>query len=198
MCIAICVGRKSSDPRPFLPPRRRGGALGARSWRLSNSLGSNRNARKARCRSGARPCAGAVACHPRLLHSIKRSISDLAVAADALVTQQTAVGGVAGVPQFLEFLEVAQPSTNGGVAVVVDDRLDDSTPWVITRERKRGSVRLLTPGSKINCTWSGRPSSRFSRITSCADGQPRAYYAPIVVDCHAATCRSATPGAWRP
>ena len=37
---------------------------------------------------------------------------------------------------------------------------------MITRVRNLPEVRRPTRRSKINCTWLGRPMSRFSRITS--------------------------------
>ena len=42
----------------------------------------------------------------------------------------------------------------------------------MTRVRCRVGVRRLTRRSKINCTWSGRPMSRFSRITSSKKTRP--------------------------
>ena len=42
----------------------------------------------------------------------------------------------------------------------------------MTRVRYREGVRRLTRRSKINCTWSGRPRSRFSRNTSSKNTPP--------------------------
>ena len=46
------------------------------------------------------------------------------------------------------------------------------TPSVMTRVRYREGVRRLTRRLKINCTWSGRPMSRFSRTTSSKKTRP--------------------------
>lgn len=49
---------------------------------------------------------------------------------------------------------------------------EGSTPSVITRLRKREGVRFVTRRSKTSLRWSGRPLSRFSRITSSNKTRP--------------------------
>ena len=121
----------------------------------------------------------------------ERVFADRAIVADPLDVQETSVGLKADLPQGGE---VRQPSADVEVVRVVDGRLRPErpsflvvlldprvlvvdvqrgvTPSVITRVRNRPGVRLVTRRSKMSWTWSGRPMSRFSRMTSSKKTRP--------------------------
>ena len=130
--------------------------------------------------------------------SVKTRVADDGVVADRLGVEESPVGGEADLPQGGQ---VAQPFADPEVAGVVDGGLgakgssflvilldagvlvldvqaDGVTPWVNTRVRNRLWVRWRRPvkmrRSKIKETRSGRPTSRFSRMTVSKNTRPEA------------------------
>ena len=116
---------------------------------------------------------------------IESIFADRAVVAETLDVEQTSVGLEADLPQGGQVL---QPLADAEVARVVDGGLGakraaflvvllDAGVLVVDVQRRNHAVgqdagaeapgvRWFTRRSKISCTWSGRPRSRFSRMTS--------------------------------
>ena len=130
-------------------------------------------------------------CRYRAVDGMERIFGQHAIMAQALDFQQSAVGRKA---YFAQLRQVVQPLADVEVVGVVDGRLGSQRPIflvilldvcglvinmqrrvtssVITRVRNRPGVLRVILRLKISCTSSGRPRSRFSRMTCSKNRRP--------------------------